>query len=157
MPRLPTSSAKFETVLTPEPRLRQFVFMCGCAAAMTGTLIILGMPLALVWRILLASAWIGENVRECRRLARGAARLKALRLDADGNIAGVGPDGRVESLTLLSGSIVLKRLAWLRVRFADGSEYAELFQGDPAGDLEWQRLQLIWRHCRTAFGQQEGS
>ncbi len=131
--------------------------MCGCLAAITGTLIVLKMPLALLWRILLASAWIGENVRECRRLARGAARLKALRLDADGNIAGIGPDGCVESLTLLSGSIVLKRLAWLRVRFADGSEYGELLWGDPAEDLEWQGLQLIWRHRRTAFGDQEGS
>ena len=133
------------------------MFICGCLAAITGTLIVLNMPLALLWRILLASAWIGENVRECRRLARGAARLKALQLDADGNIAGIGPDGCVESLILLSGSIVLKRLAWLRVRFADGSEYAELLRGDPAEDLEWHRLQLIWRHRRTAFGHQEGS
>jgi hypothetical protein len=48
-------------------------------------------------------------------------------------------------------------VAWLRVRFVDGSEYGELFHGDPAIDLEWQRLQLIWRHRRTAFGHQEGS
>jgi hypothetical protein len=80
-----------------------------------------------------------------------------MRLDADGNIAGIGPDGRVEPLTLLSGSIVLKRLAWLRVQFTDGSEYGELLRGDPATDLEWHRLQLLWRHRRTAFGHQEGS
>jgi hypothetical protein len=131
--------------------------MCGCLAAIAGTLIILNMPLAWVFRILLAAAYIGESLRELRRLARGAARLKALQLDADGNIAGIGPDGRVEPLTLLRGSIVINRLAWLRVRFADDSEFGELLRGDPATDIEWQRLQLIWRHRRTAFGHQQGS
>ena len=111
MPRLPTSSVKFETALTPEPQLRQCVFLCGCLAAITGTLIILFMPLAWALRILLVAAFIGESLRELRRLARGAARLQQLRLDADGNITGLCRDGRSEPLTLLSGSIVLKRLA----------------------------------------------
>ncbi len=101
--------------------------------------------------------FIGENLRELRRLVRGAARLQKLRLDAEGDVAGLGPDGRFEPLVLLSGSIVLKRLAWLRVRFADGSEHGELFKGDPASDPEWQRLQLLWRHRRGAFGRQDGS
>ena len=124
---------------------------------MTGSVLILLMPLAPVWRIVLAAAWLGESLRELRGLARGAARLRFIRLDAEGNISGVGPDGRVEALTLLSGSIVLSRLGWLWLRFSDGSRYGELLRGDPARDLEWQRLQLIWRHSRTAFGRQDGS
>ncbi len=124
---------------------------------MTGFMLIVFLPLAPVWRILLAAGWVGESFRELRGLARGAARLKRLRLDADGNIAGLGPDGRFEALTLLSGSMVLPRLGWLRLRFPDGSRYGELLRGDPSRDLEWQRLQLIWRHSRTAFGRQEGS
>ena len=131
--------------------------MCGCLAAITGTLIIFFMPLAWFFRILLAAIFIGENVRELRRLARGDARLQQLWLDAEGNIAGLCADGHFEPLTLLSGSIVLKRLAWLRLRFADGSEHGELLQGDPARDPEWQRLQLIWRHRRTPIGSQDGS
>jgi len=123
----------------------------------TGFVLIVLMPLAPVWRMLLAFAWIGESLRELRGLARGAARLRFIRLDADGNITGLGPDGRCETLALLSGSIVLSRLGWLRVRFADGSRYGELLRGDPARDPEWQRLQLIWRHSRTAFGRQDGS
>jgi hypothetical protein len=133
------------------------VLLCGCLAAITGTLIILYMPLAWLLRILLAAVFIGESFRELRKLARGAARLRQLWLDAEGNVAGLCADGRCEPLTLLSGSIVLKRLAWLRVRFADGSEHGELFQGDPATDPEWQRLQLIWRHRRTPIGSQDGS
>ncbi len=151
------SSSRFETVLTPEPRLRQCVLLCGALAMMTGSVLILLMPLAPVWRIVLAAAWVGESLRELRGLARGAARLRLIRLDAEGNISGVGPDGRLEALTLLSGSIVLSRLGWLWLQFSDGSRYGELLRGDPARDLEWQRLQLIWRHSRTAFGRQDGS
>ena len=123
----------------------------------TGFVLILFMPLVPVLRILLSCAWLGENIRECRKLVRGAARLRLIKLDACGNIVGITAEGRSESLTLLSGSIVLSRLAWLRVQFPDGSGYGELLRGDPARDFEWQRLQLIWRHGRTAFGRQDGS
>jgi len=151
------SSARFETVLTPEPRLRQCLLVFGWLAMITGLILILLMPLAPVWRILLAAGWVGESLRELKGLARGARRLSRIRLDAAGNIAGLGPDGRFEDLALLSGSMVGSRLGWLRVRFPDGSRYGELLRGDPARDLEWQRLQLIWRHSRTAFGRQDGS
>jgi hypothetical protein len=124
---------------------------------MTGVVLIVLMPLAPVWRVLLAAAWVAESLRELRELARGASRLTHIRLDADGNIAGLGRDSRCEQLTLLSGSMVLRRLAWLRVRFPDGSRYGELLRGEPSKDPEWQRLQLIWRHRRTAFGRQDGS
>ena len=124
---------------------------------MTGIVLILFMPLPPGWRTLFAFAWVAESLRELRGLVRGARRLRLIRLDADGNIAGLGPDGRFEVLTLLSGSMVLSRLGWLRVRFPDGSHYGELLRGDPARDLEWQHLQLIWRHGRRAFGRQDGS
>ena len=154
---MPTSSAIFETALTPEPRLRKCVLLCGGLATIAGSLIILFMPLPWLPRTLLAAVFVGENLRELRRFTRGAARLQRIQLDAEGNVAGIDPDGRYEPMVLLSGSIVLKRLAWLRVRFADGSEHGELFQGDPARDPAWQRLQLIWRHRRTPVGSQDGS
>ena len=122
-----------------------------------GLVLILLLPLAPVLRILLSCAWVGDNIRECRSLVRGAARLRLIKLDAVGNIAGITADGRSEPLILKSGSIVLSRLAWLRVQFPDGSGYGELLRGNPARDHEWQRLQLIWRHSRTAFGRQDGS
>jgi hypothetical protein len=133
------------------------VLLCGYLAAFAGILIILCMSLPWFLKIVLATAFIGESIRESRRLTRGAARLRQLRLDAEGSLTALGPDGRVEPLLLLSGSIVLARLAWLRVRFADGSEHGELLRGDPATDPEWQRLQLIWRHRRTPIGSQDGS
>ena len=154
---MPPSSARFEAVLTPEPLLRQCVLLFGGAAMLIGIALILFMPLATPWRFLLVVAWVSESYRELRVLVRGAARLRRIRLDAEGNVSGQNPDGRREILTLLTGSIVLSRVGWLRVRFPDGGSYGELLRGDPARDLEWQRLQLIWRHQRTAFGQQEVS
>lgn len=96
-------------------------------------------------------------MRELKAMARGSARLDALRLDAAGNAVGFGPAGGPEPLCLLSGSMVLKRLAWLRLRFADGSTHGELFAGEPGSDPAWHRLQLIWRLNRRAFGRPEGS
>jgi hypothetical protein len=151
------SLARFETVLTPEPQLRRCLLLFAWLALLSGLLLILLMPLAPLWRLLLAAAWASESVRELRALSRGAARLQHLRLDADGDIEGLGPAGSVEVLSLLPGSIVLSRIGWLRVRFPDGNRHAELLRGDPARDLEWQRLQLIWRHRRMAFGRQDGS
>ena len=124
---------------------------------LAGLAIILTLPLAPLLRVLLACTWLAENIRECRRQIRGAARVRRITLDTSGNIGCTAPDGRSLSLTLRSGSVVLSRLALLRVQFADGSDYVELLRGDPAADLEWQRLQLIWRHCRAAFGRQDGS
>lgn len=157
MPSLPKSSARFEAVLTPDPRLRQCVLLFSGLALLTGIVLILCMPLATHWRILLVVAWVGESYRELRALVTGAVRLRRIRLDAEGNVSGQKPDGRSEVLTLLTGSIVLSRWGWLRVRFPDGGRYGELVSGDPVKDLEWQRLQLIWRHNRTAFGQQDVS
>jgi hypothetical protein len=131
------------------------VLLFSGVALLTGIVLILNMPLAPQWRFLLVVAWVGESCREIRTLVRGAARLRCIRLDAEGNVSGQKPDGRYEVLTLLTGSIVLSRVGWLRLGFPDGERYGELLCGDPARDLEWQRLQLIWRHNRTAFGQQE--
>ena len=124
---------------------------------MTGLALILCMPLNPLVRVLMSCAWLGESIRECRGLVRGAARLSQVKLDALGNIAGITADGRAECLTLLSGSLVLRRLAWLRVQFPDGSGYGELLRGDPARDPEWHRLQLIWRYGKVVFGRQDGS
>ena len=122
-----------------------------------GLLLIFFMPLAASWRLLLAFLWTGESMRELQKLMRGAARLQHIRLDASGDISGQRPDGGTEALTLLSGSIVLSRIGWLRLRFPDGSHCGVLLRGDPTRDLEWQRLQLIWRHGRAAFGRQDVS
>lgn len=133
------------------------MLLCGGVAAIAGAAIIIATPVSGVLRLLILVAWAGECARECRALRRGGSRLLALRLDTEGGITGFGPDGRREPLVLLAGSMVLRRLAWLRLRFADGSTHGELIMGDPDTDPAWHRLQLIWMLRRSAFGRPDGS
>jgi hypothetical protein len=131
--------------------------MCLLLALPLGIALLLSLPAALWLRCLFCGAWLANSVREYRDLRDGAARVRRIALDALDNIAGITPGGQREPLELLHGSVVLSRLAWLRVRFPDGRHYVECLHGDPAADLEWQRLQLIWRLRRTVFGAQDGS
>ncbi len=156
MPRLPASSGQFGTALTPDATLRQCVLFCGYAAV-AGIPILLAMPLSWLLKVPLALAWLFECRRELLNFRQGTARLHELRLDAAGKVTVIGPDGSIGPATLLSGSMVLQRLAWLRVRFADGRKHGELFRPRSRLDADWHRLQLLWRHRRGAFGRQEGS
>jgi hypothetical protein len=47
---------------------------------------------------------------------------------------------------LLSGSIVHRRFAWIRVRSNCGLLITEFLRGDARASPEWRRLQVIWRH-----------
>lgn len=145
------SLAVFKTDLVPSPGLRKLVLISGVAALLAGTVVILYLPLPLVWRGSICAVWVIDCVRELTGVRRGNARISRLQLDANGDIFATRPDGRNESLALLSGSLVSSRLAWFRLRFADGSVGAELMTGDPLRDPRWQRLQLIWHMSRSAF------
>jgi len=145
------SSAVFKTELVPNPGLRRLVLISAAAALAAGTVIILYLPLPLVLRGTICVIWILDCAHELNRVQRGNARISRLQLNANGDIFATRADGRSESLVLLSGSVVLSRLAWLRLRFPDGSIGAELMTGDPLRDPRWQRLQLIWRSSRSAF------
>lgn len=154
---MPASSGTFETILRPDLRLRRLVLLSGGLAGLAGAAIIAGLPVAAAWRVLGVVAWAVACARELRALARGGRRLRELRLDTEGRITGLSRDGRREPLVLLAGSMVLRRLAWLWLRFPDGSRHGELLAGDPAADPAWHRLQLIWKLRRGAFGRQDGS
>ena len=145
------SLAVFKTELVPSPGLRKLVLISGAAALLAGTAVILYLPLSFLWRGTICTIWIIDCVRELTRVQRGNARISRLQLDANGDIFATRQDGRIESLVLLSGSVVSSRLAWFRLRFPDGSVGAELMMGDPLLDPRWQRLQLIWRQSGSAF------
>jgi hypothetical protein len=145
------SLAVFKTELVPSPALRKFVLLSAAAALLAGTIIIMHLPLSLTVRGVLCSIWILDCSGELNKLRRGSARICRLQIEANGDIFATGPGGRSEYLELLSGSVVLSRLAWLRLRFPDGSVGAEFLAGDPRSDPRWQGLQLIWQQNRAAF------
>lgn len=141
-----------EAILVPEPGLRRLVLGSGCVLLLCGSVLILTMPLAPLTCVVLLSLWILDGVREMRRLVRGRRRVIVLVLTESGTITATDADGRRHELTLLSGSVVLPRFAWLRLRFADKCQYGELIRGNADKDPQWQKLQLIWRQSAASFG-----
>ena len=108
------------------------------------------------WRWLIGSLWLADCCFSWTRLRRGFARLHAVRLTADGEAWVMLAAGRSERAQLLSGSVVGRRMAWIRLRFRDGSAHAELFLASRAETAAWHRLQLIWRLAKPAFSDPGG-
>lgn len=123
---------------------------------LAGGLLIVLLPVALPVRVVFAATWFGAGLMEVRAMALGMARLERVRITLDGRVSALA-EGAVEPLRLLPGSVVLARVAWLRIRFADGLSYGELLTGDPRTSPAWRRLQLVWRQRSSVFGRPEGS
>jgi hypothetical protein len=122
-----------------------------------GTLLVLGLPLRPGLKVALAGLWLARCLFELRSQLRGGSRIDRIRICATGALEGLTRHGAVESLTLLSGSMVLSRVAWFRLEFEDGLRYGVFLAGNPRRDEHWRRLQLIWRQRVAAFGGPGGS
>jgi hypothetical protein len=109
-----------------------------------------------LWRVLIGSIWLADCLRELKNLHSGNKQLRELVLDSMGNVAAIDVQGDRHELTLLSGSMVLPGLAWLRLRFGNGRCHAELFTGRQLGPETWHRLRLLWNQARDAFGHPPG-
>lgn len=150
------SSTAFEVVLRPDPGLRFFVQLTGFAMLSIGILLIVSLPIAPLWRIVLLAIWVADCSIELRRLRLGAARVSAIMLNSRGLVTAVDASGDRSELTLLTGSMVLSRLAWIRVRSSAGICHGALFTRRHTGPETWHRLQLLWHQSREAFGHQPG-
>jgi hypothetical protein len=151
------SSAGFETILVPAIRLRRAVLAFAAAAALGGVVLIVSLPLRPAFKALVALLWVARSLLETASQVRGMGRIERIRISAGGSVEALSRSGKANPLTLLSGSVVLSRIAWLRLSFGDGLRYGELLTGNPRRDDEWRRLQLIWRQQAAAFGGPEGS
>ena len=140
------SSHTYSTELNPDPALRWLVMLSGVAATVVGLLTITLLSLPLVWRTLAALAWLLLNGRELLLIAKGYKRCRRIRIEHDGAAELLGPDGNWTAATLVAGSIVVRRVAWLRLETQDGRRFAELICYKYAQNEEWRRLQVIWRH-----------
>jgi hypothetical protein len=102
-------------------------------------------------RLGLTGLWLVGGIWEISRFSRGAARTRTIRLEA-GESAIINRQGRQEPVQIMSGSLVLERLAWLRLKLPDGLIYGELLHGDPASCQQWRHLQILWRQGLGTFG-----
>jgi len=151
------SSRGFEAVLLLPSHLRKVLLAISGTACVLGTLLALGLPLRPELKFAVVGLWLGRCLFELRSQLRGASRIDRIRICSTGALEGLTRHGAVESLTLLSGSMVLSRVAWFRLEFDDGLRYGEVVTGNARRDEHWRRLQLIWRQRGAAFGGPEGS
>lgn len=140
------SSAVYEAALTPARSLRLTLLAAAVLASVTGTVLILALPVVPLLKGALCLLWLSAGAAEVATLRRGMSRIGRIGIRADGRIAGYGPGGGRHELELLPGSVVLERVAWLRLAFGDGLAYGELLAGDPSTSEAWRRFLVIWRH-----------
>ncbi len=151
------SSREFSADLVPEPRLRNLVMLSGAIAALAGFALIIHMPLNAVMRMVLAVSWIMYCGLELHTRSNAASRVARIGINTRGEIWITGRAGQAVPVELLAGTVVIERLAWLRIRFEDGRKYGELLSGNNLRDIQWHRFQLIWQHRRQTFGRAERS
>ena len=125
--------------------------LAACAALLTGFALLIHLPLAPWARLGLVILWLVSQLREISRLARGAVRVREIRI-GKGEATVVNRQGKEEPVQIMSGSVVLPRLAWLRLRLSDGLICGELLRGDPASNKQWRHLQILWRQGPGSFG-----
>ena len=123
----------------------------GCGALLVGWLLLIRLPIPLLIRLPLCAFWLVAGVRELSRQSRGFDRIKTIRLEVGGATV-TDRRGRQTPVQIMSGSVVLPRLAWLRLKCPDGLIYGELLRGDPAVCRQWRHLQILWRQGPGAFG-----
>ena len=140
------SSPAFETTLKPDRKLRRTLCLCGALSLITGSALILHLPLGASVRIVLAAAWVVAGVHELYGWSRAAACVVELRIMADGRVRYRGPRQTAGDATILAGSLLLERFAWLRLALSNGQTYGELLAGDRR-DPGWRRLHVIWRQA----------
>lgn len=147
----PRSSATFEAILHKDERLRRLVLLSGAGLLVGGATLILLLPFTTPARLLLLLLWLGDTLRELRQQQRGFGRVRQLNVTADGEIRANGPGAEQAVVTLCSGSLVLRRVAWLRIRFADGLCYGEPLADCAGRQPGWAHFRLVWQQNRQRF------
>lgn len=94
--------------------------------------------------------WAGWTLLEAWQLWRSQCRYRRLRLTVDGGLQVLDASGDWHPAELRPGSVLLRRLGWLRVRVAGRETFGELLRGDCDTDRDWRRAQVLWRHVGAA-------
>ena len=140
------SYSKFSAELRPDVVLRRLVLISGVVLGAMGALMIVAMSLPAAALVAGSAVWLAVCAREIRTLRRGFAHCRALRFKSDGTLWLLDADGAWRAARLAPGSIVLRRLAWIRCVTSQGCQCAELLRGNCRQSEDWRRLQVIWRH-----------
>ena len=144
------SSNTYSACLYPEPLLRVAVLAAGMAAGLAGVAVVSFLPLNAALRWAAAAGWLAYSLLELWRLARAYRIVTSLAVAADRSVELGLRDGNRLAARLEPGSLILPRLAWLRLETGCGLKYGELLRGNSRKNKDWRRLQVIRRHVGVA-------
>ncbi len=130
--------------------MRRRVLLAGAVLSLAGLGLVPLLPVSALQKAVLASAWLFFSGREWQAFWRGYAGGGALHIAADGQVRRKCRDGHWQRARLCPGSVVLPRLAWLRLDPPGMRPYAELVSAAGQESEDWRRLQVIWRHIGAA-------
>ena len=140
------SSNVYSAEIFPDPFLRQLVLVSGALLGIAGILLIGSLALSVALRAAGAALWGLTTFRELVVLRRAWASCLALRFAENGAVEIRGPDLEWHAARLVSGSVLLRRMGWIRLKSGAGSVFAELVRADRQQARDWRRLHVIWRH-----------
>ena len=140
------SSKVYSASLTPDPWLRIIVLISGQLLIAAGLVLILTLELGVAIRAIACVFWALLGRFEIRRLQRGFDTCAAIRIYSDGEIAVLNECQEWVPGRLQTGTMILRRFAWMRVQMANGAKIMEPLQGDARLSKDWRRLQVISRH-----------
>lgn len=140
------SSSAYSACLTADPKLRSIVINSGRLLGVVGLILILTLPIAMSLRIAACLLWALLSRWELRQFHRGYCSYLAIRISVGNEVRLLNQNQEWVAAQLLGGSVVLGSLAWLRLKTADGHQFAELLRGDRRQSRDWRKLQVIWRH-----------
>ncbi len=146
------SSTVFAVELQADRRCRGIVFWSGVVLTGIGAALLAVTSLPPLSRFLLLVLWLVDCGWALRRLRQGWRKAGRLRLTSDGQVQLVADGISPVCVSLRTGSVVMRRFAWLRLACRGGPVWAELFLSAYSESHAWQRFQLIWRLRREAFG-----
>ncbi|MGI9249022.1 MAG: hypothetical protein ACR2QI_08395 [Woeseiaceae bacterium] len=140
------SSSTYSAELRPDAGLRRLVVLSGMFFGALGVALLLTLPLHAAASVACSGSWLLLCVRELVKIRRGYALCCGLRMTAGGEISVLGPDGAWRVAQLSPGSVLLRRLGWIRLTDRHGRRCAELIRGSCRESDDWRRLQVIWQH-----------
>ncbi len=140
------SSREYAADLPISDALRRIVIASGIAAGLAGFVCILALPLEPKFVAAFAVIWLAFSLREITTLRSAYSAYRHLRIRAGGAVTLRGPTGEPVIADLLPGSLVLRRVAWLRLEVENGCRFGELVVGNSRKNKDWRHLQVIWRH-----------
>lgn len=103
------------------------------------------LPVGAAWRWSASAAWLLLGAVELGHIVRTYRRRHGYRFWADGRVDILSAGGATQAARLGRGSVILPRLAWLRVQAGSGECCGELVTGHVRRSEDWRRLQVIGR------------